>query len=275
MAEEASFQLKMSGGLTRYHQFEAYDGFTSLAGAAWTLSLITNYVETGQIRHRGDFVGRHAVRANPMAPGSLIADFSVLLQNRPSSVFGALAASAGASSLLYGLVNRVVSRNIGITPAPLNAETATLLRSKDGDIEALVAIAEPSLRQAHEVIGNGASQVEWVGGFSAMANFNAETKSYMKSSIKDTEVMERDLTVTGFYGNSGHGSVFDTTLGHNVPFGMPKETLDTYGSFFSWGLHQFIEKTELKVRIKYTRILAMDGRVKRYVILSATQVPKS
>ena len=100
MVEAASFRLQMTGGLAEYHEFEAYDGYTALAGAAWTLSLITNYVETGEIRHKGNFVGRHAVRATPMMAGSLIADFQVLLHNQPSSVFGFTGLTAGASGLL-------------------------------------------------------------------------------------------------------------------------------------------------------------------------------
>lgn len=271
MAELATFQLKLSGDLSDRHQFEAYDGFTALAGAAWTLSLITNYVETGEIRHRGNFEGRHAVLANPMARGSLIADFSVLLQSQPSAIFGAIAASAGAGTLLYGLVHRVVSRNIGITPPPLNPETEALLNTKGGDIEALVGITEPSLRQAHDVIGSGAEEIAWIGGFSVMANFNAASKSYMKTNVKDARIVDREFTVTSFDGKSGNGSVFDNDLGHNVPIGMTKDTLDRYGSFFSWGLHQFINKTGKKIRMSFTQILAVDGRPKRYVVLSAAQ----
>lgn len=273
MADEAFFKLKLSGGLTEYHQFEAYDGFTSLAGAAWTLSLITNYIETGEIRHRGNFVGRHAVRAMPMRQGSLIAEFAVSLQSDPATIFGAIGSAAGAVSLMYGLANRVISRNIGITPVPLNAETEQLLNTKGGDVEALVAATEPSLRQAHEIIGNGADKLEWVGGFSTMANFDAESKEYIRASIPDHEIIERDCTITGFFGNSGNGSVWDETLGRNVAFSMKKEVLENFGSFFSWGLHQYIEKTGLKVRLRYTRILAIDGRPKRYIVISAKSAP--
>lgn len=206
-----------------------------------------------------------------MAKGSLIAEFSIILQSQPSSIFGTLAASAGAATLLYGLVNRVVSKNIGITPPPLNPETAALLESKGGDIEALVGITEPSLRQAHDVIGSGAEEVEWIGGFSVMANFNAASKSYMKTNVRDQRIVGRDFTVTSFDGKSGNGSVFDNDLGHNVTIGMTKDTLDRYGSFFSWGLHQFINKTGKKIRMRFTQILAVDGRPKRYMVLSAAE----
>ena len=271
MTEHAKFQLKLTGGLADGHEFEGYDGYTALAGAAWTLSLVTNYVGTGQIRHRGDFPGRHAVHALPMKSGSLLADFSVLLQGQPASVFG-IGFAAGASGLLYGLVNRVILRNLGQDPTPLNNETAALLERKDGDVEALVAITEPSLRQAHEVIGNSASGIEWIGGFNTMAHLNAGTKAYMKASIPDHEVIQRDVMVTGFYGNSGHGSVFDFSLGHNVPFSMKRDDLRRYGPYFSWGLDQYTNDTGRRLSIKFTRIISMDGTAKRYIIVSADYV---
>lgn len=272
MVEVAKFQLRLTGGMTTRHEFEAYDGFTSLAGAAFALSLVTNYIETGEIRYRGDFPGRHAVHASPMLPGSLIADFSVLLENNPATVLGVAGATA-ASNLLYGLVNRVISRNVGQDVKPINDETAALLAQRRGDVEALVARTEPSIRQAHEVIGNGAEKIEWIGGFSPLANMDSETKNYMRASVKDEEILERDVSVSGFYGNSGHGSVYDATLGRNVPIGMSKDTLNAYGTFFSWGLHQYINNTGLKIRIKFTRILALNGRPKRYIILSASEAP--
>ncbi|WP_157082216.1 hypothetical protein [Sphingomonas pruni] len=269
--EVASFQLRLTGDLADHHEFEGYDGYMALAGAAWTLSLATNYVETGGIRHRGNFPGRRSVRAMPLARGSVVADFAVILHSQPAAVFGLSALGGGASALLYGVVNRVLTRNLGISRDPLNADTAALLQSKDGDIEALVAISEPSVRQAHDVIGNGANEIEWIGGHSAMASLNQDTKAYIKASIPDLEIIERDVSVSGFYGNSGHESVFDFNLGRNVPISMPRDILRQYGTFFSWGLHQYLNHTGLKVRIRFTRILAMDGRPKRYVIVSARE----
>lgn len=259
----------MTGGLSDQHQFEAYDGFSSLAGASWTLSLIANYIETGKIRSRGNFIGRRSVRANPMSEGSLIADFSVFLASNPAAVFGSLALTGSASHYLYGLVNRVVSRNIGIPAQPLNDDTDKLLKDKSGDVEALIAITEPSLRQTHEVIGNGANQINWVGGHRSIAHLNASSKEYMKASVPDPTIIEDEFSVTSFDGKSGNGQVFDSKLGHNIPIKMTKETLDAFGRVFSWGLHQYITKTGKKVQLKFTRILAIDGRAKKYVVFSA------
>ncbi|RYF31947.1 MAG: hypothetical protein EOO38_31335, partial [Cytophagaceae bacterium] len=61
----ANFQLKLTGGLADRHEMEGYDGFNALASSAFALSLVANYVETGKIRHKGDFKLRHAVHAKP------------------------------------------------------------------------------------------------------------------------------------------------------------------------------------------------------------------
>lgn len=270
MTETASFQLRLTGDLTDEHKFQAYDGFSSLAGVAWTLSLVTNYVETATIRHRGNFVGRHAVLATPMRPGSLIADFSVLLQTNPGAVFGIALSGATASSLLYGLVHRVVTRNLGDSEQSLNQETKVLVEKKRGDVEALVAMTEPSLRQAHEVIGNGAEQIDWVAGFNTIAVLDGASKEYIKGSVYEDIVIEREVSVNGFYGNTGHGSVYDGAEGRVVPFGMSVDTLRAMGAIFSWGLDQYMNKTGKKIRIHFTRVTATNGRTKRYKVIHAS-----
>ena len=268
MADHASFTLRMTGGTAEYHQFEAYDGFVSLAGAARTLTLATNYVETGAIRQRGEYVGRHLVRALPMREGSLIAQFTVTLASSPAEVFG-IAASISPSQLLYGLVHRMVSRNVGLPSNPLNDDISRVLEKRPGDVEKLVGISEPPLERAHDIIGNGVEDVEWVAGFDSIANFNRESKAYIKQTVYDPEVLHDDFTVTGFYGISGNGSVWDENLGHNVAISMDRETLRSVGKIFSWGLDQYTNNTGLQVRIAFSRNLSVDGRVKKYIIHSA------
>lgn len=267
MPEIATFRLKLQGGLADRHVMEGYDGYTALSGAAFALSLVTNYVETGKIRHRGDFVGRHAVFAEPMARGSLIADFKVLLNGNLKEVFEMPTGSS--TSMLYGLVRRVIHRNIGISSDAMNAETEYLLGDYSGDVEALVTATEPSLRRAHDAIGNTAHSIEWTGGFSAMGNLNPESKIYMKESIPDDTLLTRNVSVSGFFGNAGRGLVFDPILGRNISVSMSKETLIGTGTVFSYGLDQYMNKTGKMIQITFTRMLATDGRPKHYIVKHA------
>lgn len=267
MPEVATFRLTLRGGLAERHLLEGHDGYNALAGAAWAMSLVTNYVETGRLRWRGDFIGRHAVLAEPLAAGSLIAEFKVALTG---NVAPALQVPSGtATSLLYGLMRRVIHRNIGLPTEALNAETEFLIDHRSGDVEALVARTEPSIRRAHEAIGNTATSVDWVGGFSAMGSLTPESKEYMKATIPDDTLMRQDVTVSGFYGNNGNGLIFDPALGRNIPISMSPGTLASVGVVFSYGLDQYMNKTGNTIRIQFTRKLASDGRPKLYVIKHA------
>lgn len=268
--EIVPFRLKLTGGTADEHQFQGYDGYMALAGFAWTLSLAANYADTGKIRQRGEFDGRHAVRAKAPEEGSVIADFFVLLQNNPVEIFGPVVGAVGGTVLLSSLVRRVISRNLGEDSR--DEALAQLLASRSGDVEALIAISEAPIRQAHSVIGNGAEKIDISGGINIINTFNKDTKEYVKQSIEDNTEITKKFSVSAFNANSGYGSVFDENLGHVVPFSMNQERLRKFRPVFSWGLDQYSNKTGGRISATFTRILAMDGRPKRYVIVRAERI---
>lgn len=267
MGEYVPFQLRLSGDTADYHQFQGYDGYMALAGFAWTLSLTTHYIETGEIRQRGDFLGRHAVRAKAPAAGSVVVDLMVWLEQSPQAVFGI--AGAAASPLLISLVQRIIARNLGQEAAVNHAMLNQLLGKRAGDIEHLVAINEAPIRQTHGVIGNGASTMDIVGGHNIIGQYNEETRDYVKLNVEDSKVITREFSVSAFNVNSGYGSVFDTDLGRTIPISMSREALDRLSSVFTWGLDQYANKTDKKIVMAYSRILAMDGTPKRYIVQNA------
>ncbi len=266
---DVPFSLRLTGDLADQHAFEAYDGFIALAGFARTLTLVTNYVEDGKIRQRGDFAGRHAVLARPMLEGSLVADFLVRLTGNPSANFGF--AGLDATDLLNALVHRVIGRNLGQSNQPVGDEVSALMTKKGGDVEALVAISETPIRQTHSVIGAGAANIQISGGHNIIANLNYATKEYVNQSVYDDTVQERVVSVAAFNVNSGYGSAFDFDLGRTVPFSMDRATIHKVSTTFTWGLDQYSNKTDKNVTIRFTRILAMDNTPKRYLIESATK----
>jgi translation initiation factor IF-1 len=269
MAELVPFRLQLTGDTADQHQFQGYDGYMALAGFAWTLALVANYSETGQIRHRGDFPGRHAVRATAPAEGSVIADFMVWLQQNPANILHLGGGGLAGSVFFYDLVRRVIARNLGNETAPQDPMLQKLVATHDGDVEALVASTEAAIRQSHSVIGNGATEVKILGGHNVIAKFDEETRDYVKLNVEDSEVRTRDFSVAAFNVNSGYGSVFDDGIGRTIPISMARDVLRVARSVFTWGLDQYANRTGGKIRVKYTRILAMDGTPKRYIILTA------
>lgn len=268
MAEFVPVRLKLTGDTADHHQFQGYDGYMALAGFAWTLSLVANYAETGKIRQRGDFPGRHAVRATAPAEGSVVIDFMVWLAQSPQAVFG-LAGAGAASPFFYSLLQRVIARNLGDEEAVTNSLLLQLLEKRTGDVERLVAINEAPIRQAHGLIDNGAKKISIVGGQSILAQYDEESRDYVKLSIEDDHTRIQEVRVSAFSGNSGYGSVFDLNLGRNLPVSMSKEVLTKYGSVFTWGLDQYVRKTGKTITLTYNQILAMDGTPKRYIALAA------
>lgn len=271
MVSQAHFRLKLTGDTADQHQFQGYDGYMALAGFAWTLALITNYAETGTIRQRGEFLGRDAVRAGAPREGSIIADFSVLLHQNPSEVLGLVGAGASAtvSAFLFDLVRRVIARNLGQDNPAQTTLLTRLIERRAGDIEALVAKVEPAVRQTHAVIGNGAEQMQILGGHNIINTYNQSTHDYVKLNVEDKSIRQKDFSVAAFNVNSGYGAVFDRDLGRTVPISMSRDVLRKVSSVFTWGLDQYANKTGGRVRITYTRILAMDETPKRYVVMSA------
>jgi hypothetical protein len=276
MAVEVPFRLVLTGDTADEHQFQGYDGYMALAGFAWTLSLVSNYVDTGKVRHKGDFPGRQAVRAKAIGEGSVLAEFSVWMAQNPAlaAILG-LGGTVGVnmvSNLLYDVVKRVIDRNVG-EDSDLQSDTLKqLLKVKGGDIEALVAATEPSVRQSHSVIGNGAQIINIYGGSHVINKYDKATRDYVIQNIEDKTLREKDFSVAAFNVNSGHGSVFDFDIGRTVPISMSRDTLRHYSSTFTWGLDQYARNTGARVALKYWRILAMDGTPKRYVVIEAERI---
>ncbi|OJU08330.1 MAG: hypothetical protein BGN86_13360 [Caulobacterales bacterium 68-7] len=274
MGSTVPFRLHLTGDAADHHQFQGYDGFTSLAGFAWTLALVTNYAETGKLRQRGEFPGRDAVQANFPRQGSIIADFSVWLGEDPSIVLG-LGSIAGASAgtFLCDLVQRVIARNLGDNEAVTNPLLQRLLEKRGGEVEALVAKVEPSVRQSHQVIGNGATKMRILGGHNVLGTYDRDTQEYIKANIPDDTIRAGSFSVGAYDVNSGHGRVYDSKLGKMVTITMTKDVRERFGYIFSWALDQYANKTGGKVRMEYTRILAVDGTPKRYIVREAERRP--
>jgi hypothetical protein len=130
------------------------------------------------------------------------------------------------------------------------------------------------LRQAHGIIGNGASTIEITGRAQRqISTFNKSTKEYITESIEDEAIVEKDVSVAAFNANSGHGRVFDEDLGRTVAFYIPEHAQGELKPIIGWGLNEYSRGTGRRISIKFSRILALDGRPKKYIILEA-EIPE-
>lgn len=274
MLVEVPFRLQITGDAADQHELQAYDGYSSLAGFSLTLALVTNYVETGKIRHRGNFDGRMSVRAVPIQEGSVVSDFVVrmakvaiggILPNSPEAV----------AALLVDLTKRTIDRNLGIVPSPqTDALKALEAESKSGgDLEALVAATDASVRQTHQMIGSGAKIVDIYGGTKRLGRFDLTSKAYVNGTITSDEIMEKDVSVASFNVNSGYGGVFDVEIGRVVPILVNRDTLIDAKSVLTWGIDQYAKGTGKKIKLRFRPILALDDTVKKYLVIDARIPP--
>lgn len=271
MLVETPFRLKMTGGDADRHMFQAYDGYTALAGFSLTLSLVTNYVETGEIRHRGNFEGRGLVKARPIEEGSVVADFVVKLAK--ASVLGMVGVSeTAASRLLVDLTKRTIDRNLGNQTDAASPELQMLEEGRDtrGDLEALVAATEPSVKQTHNVIGFGAQSLDIYGGTKKLGNYNPSTKAYVSGSYLDKNIREKNVSVASFNVNTGSGGAYDFELKRVIPISVNKDTLSSAKSILTWGIDQYANTTGGLVTLRYQTILALDDTVKKYIVIDAS-----
>lgn len=266
-------EVRLSGQEADFHELPAYDGFSSLAGLSLATTIVTHYATTGKLRRKGQFETRSNIRFKESRRGSLI--FGLIIQFVASNPFILGMAGGVASNALYDLLKHVIKKNIGQDHEPETKALQNLLEFREGDIEALAAATEPALRQAHSIIGTGASTIEITGrDKDKIARFNQTTKDYISRSIEDETVFEKDVSVAAFNANSGHGRVFDDELQRTVAFYIPEGLQNALKSVIGWGLNEYTRGTGRRIGVKFTRILAVDGRPKKYIILDA-EVPEA
>ncbi|KAF0170459.1 MAG: hypothetical protein FD160_3842 [Caulobacteraceae bacterium] len=104
--------------------------------------------------------------------------------------------------------------------------------------------------------------------------FDGATKDYISQSIVDDEVIVKDVSVAAFNANSGHGRVFDHELGRTVAIYIPEHSQKAFKSVLGWGLNEYAKGTSQTISVKFSRILAWDGRPKKYIILDA-EIPEN
>lgn len=265
---ELPLEVTLDGDDAEYHELPAYDGFSSLAGLALATTMITHYAATGRLRRRGQFEARSQVRLTEVRRGSIV--FGLIIHFASTNPFVLGITGGVISAAVYDLLKVVIKKNIGQEFSPATDAVQNLLARREGDIEALAVATEPSLRQAHSIIGNGAQVLSIAARADAISTFDADTKEYISKSVEDTTIMEKDFSVASFNANSGHGRVFDEDIGRTVSFYIPEHAQNELRAVLGWGLNEYSKGTGQRVSVKYTRVLAVDGRPKKYIVVDAS-----
>lgn len=146
-----------------------------------------------------------------------------------------------------------------------------LERLPSGDLEALVDGIEPSISRAHTVIGVGARSLTIEKGKTPLLQLNNDTKDYVRTSIVDTDTVEREVSVGALNVNSGNGRVYLQDIGKTVPFSIIKEpTPGTYQAL-SRSLDRNARGLPSDVNIHCQEVTSINGVIKKLIIHAAWQ----
>lgn len=264
---------KFSGAEADLHHVPAYEAVETLYGVARSLIIPINYLAEGRVRYKNYGYNGYKINLVTNRPGSFETVFEVLLNLDLMTVTGGLALGVFgnfATDIIKTVYRRTIGRP-GEDSISRLTETGVL---KGGDIDAMVDAVEPAVRKAHTSIGKGANNIVIISGDNNVVRFDRTTKEYVNTSVNDQEIRSKRFSVGSFNANDNTGRVYDSDLGRTVAFQINKgsdiETIRAISnSIGSYALSRAGAQTAYGVALKYTRMLDMEGRVKKIFVIKA------
>jgi hypothetical protein len=243
-------------------QLEAFAGIESAAGLARALTLIGHYAGTGKIRRRFPFDQTVQFYLDGTEEGSFNWKFVV-------SIGGPLALGL-ATNGLYDLIKLVFNKAATGDEVTVSAPVEELNEKKSGDIDALVEAVEPALKKAHYGIGETAKKITIVDSRTKtiVVEFNDASKSYLLDSIPARDESQ-DVIISSLNVNDRTGRAYFVDLGRTIPFKISRDAHPGTMSTLSANLKRYADRKPVHTAISFTRIEAVDGRLKRIIIFGA------
>jgi hypothetical protein len=269
---------KFEGEIADEHRIPAYEGAQSLEGIARTITLVSHFAVTGEVRQRYPFseVGRPYLETTQQ--GSFDGVFSVFIDpNTPlvTTAFGTLAVGVVAG-ITVELLKLITRRVIGGDHLPEESHVTDLLENRSGDIEALADAAEPSIKKAHTVINYGAGNITLINGSNNIVKFNPISKSYVSQTIRDHGRRELLVSVGMLNVNSRYGRVYNRELGRTVPIIVHRDANPRTLPKLAESLQRYSSRSRAAlpsdVVIIFETERSVDGVDKRYIVFDAYDI---
>lgn len=244
---------------------EALAGIESAAGVARALTLIGHYAATGSVRHRFPFDDAIKFYLEGTEEGSF--NWKLI-----AAVGGPLAMGL-ATNAIYDLSKLTLSKAIGEEPTSISQPIEQLNEAKSGDIDALVEAIEPALKKAHYGIGETAAEIiiQESKSKKIVVKFNAHSKSYLKDNIEGNDDVQ-DVAISALNVNDRTGRAYFLDLKRTIPFRVSRDADPKTVSILSAGINRYANRIPAPIRIVFSRIESVDGRLKRIIILKAEDV---
>lgn len=268
-----SLVVRFSGGDAEQHRLPAYNATESLDGIARSSLILTNYLVERRVRHKNFSYTGYSVDLVALQPGSFEALFDINILNHCLEYLPEIGIGI-ASNFLTDVFRAIFRRSIGGSAPQKIEELEASEKLSAGDMGALVDAVEPAIRRAHTVISQGAESIDIIAPDADIVNFDPASKAFVNKSIFDNEPMTKLFSIGSYNANSRYGRAFDFSLGKTIPFTvLTTADADTMrvilDSIRSYALKKEGVNLDSAVALRYTRILAIDGRVKKMTIFKA------
>ncbi len=268
-----SLTASFRGGDAEHHLLPAYEAIETLYGISRSVLITVNYISEGRVRYKNFPYDNYRLNLLTNRDGSFETIFEVIYNLEAMTVLGVVAGGV-LGNLTTDLLKTVFRRSIGGEGVASITQLEEEGRLRSGDVEALIDAVEPSMRKAHTSIGRGSDSIFVISGDNNVVNFNHASKSYVSTSVRDDEVFAKRFSIGSFNANDGTGRAFDFDLGRTVPFQIAKgadvESIRSISeSISSYALKRAGLDLTSNLALRYTRLLSVDGRVKKIYILKA------
>jgi hypothetical protein len=259
--------VKYEGHVADSNMLPAYEGSLSIQGVSRSITLVATYIGTGKVRKNAPFESPVSVFLRPARPGSFETIYQVVSDPNVQFVAGNIVIGVTAS-FFHDAIKVIFNRVTGRDSKPKHASLRELERKRGGDIAALEDAVEPALIHAHRIIGAGSNNIVIFGDNNQIV-FDHQTKEYITTSIDDNRLESKDVSVASYNANTKSGRVYDFDFERTVPFALAHEASNRSAVAIANCLTQYTRGEDSKVAITFKKVLAPDGKVKKFIITKA------
>ncbi|WP_462118541.1 DUF7946 domain-containing protein [Methylorubrum extorquens] len=215
---------KFDGAIAERNVLPAFEGAQSLEGIARSITLVSHFIVTSQVRKKYPFDRNVLIVMEPPRKGSFEAIFSFVTDKDTVLTTTALG-SLGVSlfgDVLKDTLTLIVKRLVGKDHTPKTDQLGRMLAADAGNIEALGEAVEPALKKAHIVINNGAGNITIISGSNNVVTFDGNSKRYLNTTVIVEQPSHKLVSCGMLNANTRNGRIFDQELGRTVPIRVPK-----------------------------------------------------
>ena len=254
---------------------EAHAAGQSIEGLSWALGLTLNYGITGRLRYSRDLSRSAKIFISAPKQGSLFYNLDILVQENPflTVIVGGYAVNT-VTPYINGLIGYVFKQAMGIGEDFPDRAKKYLKKLNNDDLTAVIQRIEPPLTRAHSVIGKTADEITLQRRGAEIIKLDQSTKENLKAQpVGKYDTI--DSNVTSFNILTGNGRLYSPETESTIPFGLR----DTYRHGTTTALISSMEQYALQrtgtIRIVGERVETSGGRLVKYIVGSAEEIPKS